>query len=66
VVTWMARTVELAARPASVRGARVFTAGVLGDDGVEASVVELAVLLVSELVTNAVVHARSGVRVTVT
>src|SRR5436305_5313308 len=58
-------TVELASRPASVRSARVFTAGVLGGDGVEASVVELAVLLVSELVTNAVVHARSGVRVTV-
>src|SRR5437764_7207305 len=58
-------TVELASRPASVRSARVFTAGVLSDDGVEASVVELAVLLVSELVTNAVVHARSGVRVTV-
>jgi anti-sigma regulatory factor (Ser/Thr protein kinase) len=43
----------------------VFTAGVLDNDGVEASVVELAVLLVSELVTNAVVHARSGARVTV-
>ena len=58
-------SVELASRLASVRSARVFTAGVLSDDGVEASVVELAVLLVSELVTNAVVHARSGVRVTV-
>ena len=61
----MARTVKLASRPASVRTARLFTAGVLGEAGVEASVVELAVLLVSELVTNAVVHARSGVRATV-
>jgi anti-sigma regulatory factor (Ser/Thr protein kinase) len=61
----MARTVELAGMPASVHSARVFTAGVLSDDGVEASVVDLAVLLVSELVTNAVVHARSGVRVTI-
>jgi anti-sigma regulatory factor (Ser/Thr protein kinase) len=61
----MARTVELAGRPASVHSARVFTADALGDGGVEASVVDLAVLLVSELVTNAVVHARSGVRVTI-
>jgi serine/threonine-protein kinase RsbW len=61
----MARTVDLVPSPASVREARVFTAGVLGDDGVEASVIELAVLLVSELVTNATVHAQSKVRVTV-
>jgi serine/threonine-protein kinase RsbW len=61
----MARTVELNPKPASVRQARVFTAGVLGDDGVEASVIELAVLLVSELVTNATVHAQSKFRVTV-
>jgi serine/threonine-protein kinase RsbW len=61
----MAKTVELAPKPASVRRARVFTAGVLGDDGVEASVIELAVLLVSEVVTNAAVHAQSTIRVTV-
>ena len=61
----MARTVELNPKPASVRAARVFTADVLGDDGVESSVIELAVLLVSELVTNATVHAQSKVRVTV-
>lgn len=61
----MAETVELAPKPASVRSARIFTAGVLGDGGVEASVIELAVLLVSELVTNAAVHARSTIRVTV-
>jgi hypothetical protein len=45
----MTRTVELAPKLASVRTARVFTAGVLGDDGVEASVIELSILLVSEL-----------------
>jgi serine/threonine-protein kinase RsbW len=61
----MTETVELAPKPASVRNARVFTAGVLGDGGVESSVIELAVLLVSELVTNAAVHARSKIRVTV-
>lgn len=61
----MTEMVELAPKPASVRNARVFTAGVLGDGGVEASVIELAVLLVSELVTNATVHARSKIRVTV-
>jgi anti-sigma regulatory factor (Ser/Thr protein kinase) len=61
----MTRTVELAAKPASVRTARVFTAGVLGDDGVEGSVIELSILLVSELVTNAAAHARSSFHVTV-
>jgi serine/threonine-protein kinase RsbW len=61
----MARTVELTPKPASVRAARVFTADALGNDGVESSVIELAVLLVSELVTNATVHAESKVRVTV-
>jgi anti-sigma regulatory factor (Ser/Thr protein kinase) len=61
----MARAVELLGRPASVRKARVFTGEVLADDGVEASVIELAVLLVSELVTNAVVHARGMICLTV-
>lgn len=61
----MTKTMELAPKAASVRTARLFTADVLGDDGVESSVIELAVLLVSELVTNAAVHARSGVRITV-
>jgi anti-sigma regulatory factor (Ser/Thr protein kinase) len=62
---WMARTVALAGRPASVRNARVFTAHVLGEGGVEASVIELAVLLVSELVTNAALHAGGDVRMKV-
>jgi len=57
----MARAVELMGRPASVRDARGFIADVLTDDGVEASVIEVAVLLVSELVTNAVVHARAPI-----
>jgi len=61
----MARAVELRGRPASVRKARVFTGDVLADDGVEASVIELAVLLVSELVTNAIVHARGTTCLTV-
>ena len=61
----MTRTMELAPKASSVRAARLFAADVLGDDGVESSVIELAVLLVSELVTNAAVHARSGVRITV-
>lgn len=61
----MARTVELARRRASVRSARAFVAGVLGDGGVEAPVIELTVLLVSELLADAVVHARSSLRATV-
>jgi anti-sigma regulatory factor (Ser/Thr protein kinase) len=61
----MARAVELLGRPASVRKARGFAADVLADDGVEASVIEVAVLLVSELVTNAVVHARGPICLTV-
>jgi len=61
----MTKTMELAPKAASVRAARLFAAGVLDADGVESSVIELAVLLVSELVTNAAVHAHSGVRVTV-
>lgn len=61
----MARAVELLGRPASVRRARVFTGDVLADGGVQASVIEAAVLLVSELVTNAVVHAGGTIRLTV-
>jgi anti-sigma regulatory factor (Ser/Thr protein kinase) len=57
----MARAVELLGRPASVRKARVFTGDVLADNGVEASIIEAALLLISELVTNAVVHARGTI-----
>jgi anti-sigma regulatory factor (Ser/Thr protein kinase) len=61
----MARAVELLGRPASVREARVFASDVLADGGVEASIIGVVVLLVSELVTNAVVHARGTICVTV-
>jgi anti-sigma regulatory factor (Ser/Thr protein kinase) len=61
----VARAVELLGRSASVREARVFARDVLADDGVEASIIEVALLLVSELTTNAVVHARGTMRVTV-
>jgi anti-sigma regulatory factor (Ser/Thr protein kinase) len=61
----MARAVELLGRPASVRKARVFTGDALADNGVEASVIELAVLLVSELVTNAVAYAPGTICLTV-
>jgi anti-sigma regulatory factor (Ser/Thr protein kinase) len=61
----MAWVMDLVGRPASVRKARVFTGDALADGGVEASVIEVAVLLVSELVTNAVVHAGGTVWVTV-
>jgi anti-sigma regulatory factor (Ser/Thr protein kinase) len=61
----MTRAIDLLRRPASVRKARVFTGDALADGGVEASVIEVAVLLVSELVTNAVVHAGGTVWVTV-
>ena len=50
----MVRALELLGNPPSVRKGRVFTADVLGADGVEASVIEVAVLLVSELVSNAI------------
>jgi anti-sigma regulatory factor (Ser/Thr protein kinase) len=61
----MGRAVELVGRPASVRKARVFTGDVLAEAGVEASVIELAVLMVSELVTNAVAHTRGMICLTV-
>ena len=61
----MARAVELLGRPASVRKARCFTADVLADDGVDASTIEVALLLVSELTTNAVIHARGTICMTV-
>jgi anti-sigma regulatory factor (Ser/Thr protein kinase) len=57
----MTRALELPGRPASVRNARVIAGDVLADDGVELSVTETAVLFVSELVTNAVVHARGTI-----
>jgi anti-sigma regulatory factor (Ser/Thr protein kinase) len=61
----MATTVELVGRPASVRRARAFTVDALVNGRVAGSVIELAVLLVSEVVTNAVVHAPGRIRLTV-
>jgi anti-sigma regulatory factor (Ser/Thr protein kinase) len=61
----MARAVEFLGKPASVRKARVFTGDVLADDRVDGSVIEVAELLVSELVTNAAVHTRGMICLTV-
>lgn len=52
---------ELAAVPESVRAAREAVSGVLRNHG-HGDAVDTAVLLTSELVTNAVVHARSTVQ----
>ena len=61
----MARAVELLGRRASVRTALIFTGDVLAEADVEASVIELAVLMVSDLVTNAAAHARGMICLTV-
>ncbi len=60
----MRAQLTLEPRAASPRRARHFTAGVLTEWGLASdcdNVVESAILLVSELVTNAVLHAHSGV-----
>lgn len=58
--------VDLAPEPASVRRARHAVEQTLRDAAQPDDLVDTAALLVSELVTNAVVHARSAVGVTVT
>ena len=60
----MVRALELLGNPLSVRQARAFTSDVLAAEGVEASVIEVAALLVSELVTN-VIHGRGMICLTV-
>lgn len=60
------RAVDLAPEPASVRRARNAVVQTLRDSGQTEDLVDTAALLVSELVTNAVVHARSAVGITVT
>ncbi len=55
---------ELPGAPASVRSARQLVSGALRDWGLE-HLEEPAVLLVSELVTNAVLHARTHLAVEV-
>ncbi|MGH8986338.1 MAG: ATP-binding protein [Acidimicrobiia bacterium] len=47
--------------PGSVREARAFTRNVLESAAIPLDALEQATLMVSELVTNAVVHASSGV-----
>ncbi|NHC16369.1 ATP-binding protein [Motilibacter deserti] len=60
------RAVAFAPEPASVRRARSAVSETLRAAGMDEDTVDTAALLVSELVTNAVVHARSEVGVTVT
>lgn len=55
---------RLAAEPTSPRAARRFVAGALSESGL-GEVGDLAALLVTELVTNAILHARSPVDLTV-
>ncbi len=57
---------ELPPRPASARAARRFVGEVLHDRGVTGDAVETALLLTSELVTNALVHAGGSITVGVT
>lgn len=58
------QVLELPALPASVRDARRFVIKVL-DDLDAGALVEVAALLTSELVTNAIVHAGGGVQLRV-
>ena len=58
-------TLTLTARPASVREARAFVDEQCRAAGLTEAVRETAVLLTSEVVTNAILHGRSSVRLTV-
>lgn len=62
----MGTRIRLAADPQSVGRARRFCASTLDEWGAAADLVAICVLLVSELSTNAVVHARSGFTVSLT
>jgi|ABEF01.1.fsa_nt_gi anti-sigma regulatory factor (Ser/Thr protein kinase) len=59
----MVPSLELRPEPASPGLARAFVRQLLADWGVEAGIADDAELLVTELVTNAVVHARTSVHV---
>ena len=48
--------------PESVGAARRFTRAALGRHGIDPEIIDTATLLVSELATNAVVHATSTIR----
>jgi anti-sigma regulatory factor (Ser/Thr protein kinase) len=58
-------TAEFGADRASPRQARAFVSDTLSSHGVPDAATEVANLLVSELVTNAVLHARTGCTVSV-
>lgn len=58
-------SVSLGASTSSAAAARHFTRSTLDDAGWDADVAERVELLVSEVVTNAVLHARSGPTMTI-
>jgi anti-sigma regulatory factor (Ser/Thr protein kinase) len=60
----MAAEITLKADPTSAAAARGFVSATLQDWGLEATT-DVAVLLADELVTNAILHARSDIGVTV-
>jgi anti-sigma regulatory factor (Ser/Thr protein kinase) len=51
--------------PESVAAARRFTRAALTRHGIDSEIIETALLLVSELATNAIVHATSTIRIRV-
>lgn len=59
----MTVSTRLVGRPASVRAARQFTTDALGE--LPPEMIEAAALMVSELATNALVHAAAGFEVTI-
>ncbi|PPK92297.1 PAS domain S-box-containing protein [Kineococcus xinjiangensis] len=60
------RALALAPEPASAARARRAVAEALTEAGIDDDLVESATLLVSELITNAVIHARSDIGLTIT
>jgi anti-sigma regulatory factor (Ser/Thr protein kinase) len=58
--------VQLAAEPAAVGRARMLVREQCAASGVDTDTVETAVLLTSEVVTNALLHGRSGPRLAIT
>jgi anti-sigma regulatory factor (Ser/Thr protein kinase) len=53
-------TIAVEAHPAAVGEARRFLRRALSDAGVDEEVVDVVLLLASEVITNAVIHARSS------
>jgi anti-sigma regulatory factor (Ser/Thr protein kinase) len=58
-------TIDLPPEPASTPTARHFVANALVDGDLDERLREVALLLTSEVVTNAVIHARTEIRVSV-